>query len=95
MVVNIVHVLAQKNPTEDAQPIVQEGKQLFKSELASWIGTDLFLAKYQNRKILVGIFPISKTIQQLVYSFPSRHRAKLLALFVSIAPTLQTRRLFH
>ena len=56
MLMSIVHVFAQKNPTEEAQPIVQVDKQLFKSELASWIGTDLFLAKYQNRQNIGGYF---------------------------------------
>lgn len=51
-----VSVFGQKNPTEEAQPIVTEGKLLYKSEMASWYGTDLFLENYQNRENIGGYF---------------------------------------
>ncbi len=47
---------AQDNPTLLAQPIVQEGMRLYRSEMTSWYGTDLFLAKYSNRENLGGYF---------------------------------------
>jgi hypothetical protein len=49
-------VFGQKNPTEEAQPIVAEGKLLYKSEMASWYGTDLFLENYKNRENIGGYF---------------------------------------
>lgn len=49
-------VFGQKNPTEEAQPIVAEGKLLYKSEIASWYGTDLFLENYKNRQNIGGYF---------------------------------------
>jgi hypothetical protein len=49
-------VYAQNSPTEKAQPIVAEGKLLYKSEMASWYGTDLFLEKYKNRENIGGYF---------------------------------------
>jgi hypothetical protein len=49
-------VFAQKNPTVEAQPIVEEGKLLYKSEMASWYGTDLFLENYTNRDNIGGYF---------------------------------------
>ncbi|HEY6914278.1 MAG TPA: hypothetical protein VI413_06350 [Paludibacter sp.] len=39
-----------------AQPIVDEGKRLYKSEMASWYGTDLFLANYKDRANVGGYF---------------------------------------
>jgi hypothetical protein len=48
--------LSQQTPTEQAQPIVAEGKLLYKSEMASWYGTDLFLEKYSNRENIGGYF---------------------------------------
>lgn len=48
--------LGQKNPTEEAQPIVAEGKLLYRSEMASWYGTDLFLEIYPNRENIGGYF---------------------------------------
>lgn len=49
-------LFAQKNPTELAQPIVAEGKLLYKSEMASWFGTDIFLEKFSDMNIVGGYF---------------------------------------
>ena len=51
-----ISVFGQKNPTDEAQPIVAEGKLLYKSEMASWYGTDLFLENYKNRENIGGYF---------------------------------------
>jgi len=51
-----VHVLGQDDPTVATQPIVAEGKLLYKSEMASWYGTDLFLEKYKDRSAIGGYF---------------------------------------
>lgn len=50
------NVFGQKSPTENAQPIVAEGKLLYKSEMASWYGTDLFLEKYKETQNIGGYF---------------------------------------
>ncbi len=47
---------AQLTPTELAAPIVAEGKLLYRSEMASWYGTDLFLENYKNRTNIGGYF---------------------------------------
>jgi hypothetical protein len=57
-------VLGQKNPTAEAHSIVAEGKLLYKSEMASWYGTDLFLENYKNRENIGGYF--SYTDQDIV-----------------------------
>lgn len=49
-------VFGQSNPTDEAQPIVAEGKILYKSEMASWYGTDLFLENYKDRENIGGYF---------------------------------------
>lgn len=59
-----VTLSAQQNPTEQAQPIVQEGKLLYRSEMASWFGTDLFLKMYKERENIGGYF--SYTDKELV-----------------------------
>ena len=41
---------------ERAKPIVEEGKLLYRSEMASWHGTDLFLAQYPKRENIGGYF---------------------------------------
>jgi hypothetical protein len=52
-------VFGQKNPTEEAQPIVAEGKLLYRLEMASWYGTDLFLENYKKRENIGGYFSYS------------------------------------
>lgn len=51
-----VSVFGKKNPTADAQLIVAEGKLLYRSEMASWYGTDLFLEKYKDLENIGGYF---------------------------------------
>lgn len=46
----------QDNPTEQAKPIVDEGKRLYRSEMASWYGTDLFLENHKDRSNIGGYF---------------------------------------
>jgi hypothetical protein len=46
----------KKTPTEMAQPIVAEGKLLYRSEMASWYGTDIFLERYTDRENIGGYF---------------------------------------
>ncbi|GAB3568435.1 hypothetical protein GCM10027578_20910 [Spirosoma luteolum] len=48
------NVFGQKDPSKLAQSIVEEGKLLYKSEIASWHGTDLFLEKYKDRSNVGG-----------------------------------------
>ncbi|MBV4359298.1 hypothetical protein [Pinibacter aurantiacus] len=47
---------AQKDLSEMAAPIVEEGKMLYRSEMASWYGTDLFLEKYTDKGNIGGYF---------------------------------------
>jgi hypothetical protein len=47
---------SQQTPTEMAQPVVEEGKRLYKSEMASWYGTDIFLEKFKDRSRIGGYF---------------------------------------
>jgi len=46
----------QGNLTKKTQPIVDEGKLLYKSEMASWYGTDIFLENYKQRENIGGYF---------------------------------------
>lgn len=48
--------VGQKNPTDQAKPIVAEGKLLYKMEMASWHGTDLFIENYKDLENIGGYF---------------------------------------
>ena len=51
-----ISVFGQKNQEEQAAQIVAEGKLLYKTEMASWYGTDLFLERYKDRENIGGYF---------------------------------------
>ena len=51
-----LQIWGKKNPTAEAQPIVAEGKQLYKMEMASWYGTDLFIENYRDKANIGGYF---------------------------------------
>lgn len=51
-----IHVLAQDDLTALTKPIVDEGKRLYRSEMASWYGTDLVLEAYKDRDNIGGYF---------------------------------------
>lgn len=48
--------LAQDKINEKARPIVEEGKRLYRSEMASWYGTDLLLEHTSDRSKVGGYF---------------------------------------
>ena len=41
------------------RPIVDEGKRLYKSEMASWYETDIFLEQFKDRGKIGGYFSYS------------------------------------
>lgn len=49
-------VCGQENLLKKTEPIVAEGKLLYKSEMASWYGTDLFLENYKEKNNIGGYF---------------------------------------
>ncbi|ANQ49488.1 hypothetical protein KMW28_05450 [Flammeovirga yaeyamensis] len=44
-----INAFGQKDLTKTATHIEKEGKLLYRSEMASWHGTDLFLGQHQNK----------------------------------------------
>lgn len=48
--------IGQGNTDKLTRPIIAEGIKLYKSEAASWHGTDVFLAQYKNRENIGGYF---------------------------------------
>ncbi|MFZ1371512.1 MAG: hypothetical protein WAR78_14080 [Ferruginibacter sp.] len=51
-----IQVFSQLTPTEMVKPIVDEGKRLYRSEMASWYGTDVFLEVYKDQSNIGGYF---------------------------------------
>ncbi|WJS93671.1 hypothetical protein NYQ10_16390 [Flavobacterium johnsoniae] len=57
---SIPNCYSQKKLDEQIAKVIDEGKKLYRSEMASWYGTDLFLEKYQNRENIGGYFSYSE-----------------------------------
>jgi len=51
-----LNAFSQNKLAKKYSPIVKEGKLLYKSEMASWYGTDLFLEQYKNKANIGGYF---------------------------------------
>jgi hypothetical protein len=69
---------AQDNPTAEAQPIVEEGKRLYKSEMASWYGTDVFLAAYKDQSKIGGYFSYTEKDAAICIFFSKTEQPKVI-----------------
>ncbi len=68
----------QDNPTTLAKPLIDEGKRLYKSEMASWYGTDLFLESYKDRDNIGGYFSYSDNETAKCIFFSKSDRPKVI-----------------
>jgi hypothetical protein len=79
----------QDNLTEQAKPIVEEGKRLYKSEMASWYGTDLFLESYKDKTNIGGYFSYAdNTIATCVF-YSKTDKPKVIGTIRLTAPITQ------
>lgn len=83
-------VSGQTNPTAEAQPIVAEGKLLYKSEMASWYGTDLFLENYKNRENVGGYFSYTSSNVSTCVFFSKDDKPKIIGT-ISFDSTYNTK----
>ena len=73
---------AQDNPTKEAAPIVAEGKMLYKSEMASWYGTDLFLENYKDQNNIGGYFSYMEGTQAKCIFFSRTDMPKVIGTII-------------
>lgn len=73
-----LNLWSQKTPTEEAQPIVAEGKMLYYSEMASWYGTDLFLEKYKSQENIGGYFSYKEGDKAICVFFSKGDNPKVI-----------------
>jgi len=78
MLLYSISLPAQDNPTERAQPIVIEGKQLYKSEMASWYGTDVFLEMYKDKTNIGGYFSYTESNKSSCIFFSKATNPKVI-----------------
>jgi hypothetical protein len=82
-------VFSQKSPTEEAAPIVEEGKKLYHSEMASWYGTDLFLEQYKDRQNVGGYFSYKDGDTSRCIFFSKQEQVKVVGA-ISLDSTYNT-----
>lgn len=73
-----IGVYGQNNPTEEAKPIVAEGKLLYKSEMASWYGSDLFIENYKNSENIGGYFSYTENDYSKCIFFSKSENPKVI-----------------
>ncbi len=52
--VTVLGCLFAMAQVDTVEAIVAEGKRLFRSEMASWYGTDIFMERFQHHKEKIG-----------------------------------------
>jgi hypothetical protein len=75
-------IYAQKKIDKLKTETVQEGMLLYQSEMASWYGTDLFLAKYNNRENIGGYFSYSNNNKPTCIFFSKNENPKVIGTIV-------------
>jgi len=80
----------QKDLTEKTEPIVAEGKLLYKSEMASWYGTDLFLEVYKQRENIGGYFSYNENEIAKCVFFSKNENPKIIGI-ISFDNTYSTK----
>lgn len=67
-----------QNTEKLTKPIIEEGKRLYRSEMASWLGTDLFLTKYSNQENIGGYFSYSDKEDNICIFFSKSEKPKII-----------------
>ena len=72
------NIFAQDKLEKIAKPIVEDGKMLYRSEMASWYGTDLFLEKFKEQSKIGGYFSYSEKDQVKCVFISKENNSKVL-----------------
>lgn len=68
----------QSKIEKKTKAIVEEGKRLYKSEMASWYGTDIFLAKFKEREKIGGYLSYSENESSKCIFFSKDEKPRVL-----------------
>lgn len=84
MIVNL-SVFAQSKIDKLKSEIVEEGKRLYFSEMASWYGSDLFMQKYQLKNNIGGYFSYTENSVSKCIFFSRGDKPKVIGT-ISFSP---------
>jgi hypothetical protein len=82
-------IVAQPS-TEERQEIVDEGKKLYRLEMASWYGTDVFQMKFADKVKSAGGYCSYETEQSTVCVFFTRAEPKRVLASIAFDSTFST-----
>ncbi|MGM8363472.1 hypothetical protein ACSV4D_16280 [Flavobacterium sp. ARAG 55.4] len=77
-----IHCIAQSKTDKLTKPIIEEGKKLYQSEMASWYGTDIFLAKYKDHEKIGGYFSYSENDNSKCIFFSKEENPKVIGTII-------------
>ncbi len=73
-----INAFGQSKVEKRTQPIVEEGKKLYKSEMASWYGTDIFIEKFKETEKIGGYFSYSENEISKCIFFSKEEKPKVI-----------------
>ena len=77
-----LNCIAQSKTDKLTKPIIEEGKKLYQSEMASWYGTDVFLAKYPDKEKIGGYFSYSEKEKSKCVFFSKETSPKVIGTII-------------
>jgi hypothetical protein len=78
----IVSITAGYSQSKEEKQIVEEGKKLYQSEMASWYGTDLFFSKFaERREHSGGYFSYIQDKKAICVFYSAQEDPKVIASF--------------
>lgn len=71
-------IFSQKSVDQQIESIKNEGVKLYKSEMASWYGTDIFIEQYQNKENIGGYLSYSEKDKNICIFYSNSNKPKVI-----------------
>lgn len=71
-------IFSQKSVDQQIESIKKEGVKLYKSEMASWYGTDIFIEQYQNKENIGGYLSYSEKDKNICVFYSNSNKPKVI-----------------
>lgn len=71
-------IFSQKSVDQQIESIKKEGVKLYKSEMASWYGTDIFIEQYQNKENIGGYLSYSEKDKNICIFYFNSNKPKVI-----------------
>lgn len=71
-------IFSQKSVDQQIESIKKEGVKLYKSEMASWYGTDIFIEQYQNKENIGDYLSYSEKDKNICIFYSNSNKPKVI-----------------